>query len=104
MRQQKCIHRSCWNTRLRRFFQWPTIQQRDQVGQVQVSNGFEKLIPKKLTPISFTWFDTGTTENYLKTNMNFLGKNEAFDISKPNEFLYIVNGRVVKFFADKKII
>ncbi|KKW39011.1 MAG: hypothetical protein UY85_C0017G0013 [Candidatus Peribacteria bacterium GW2011_GWB1_54_5] len=70
--------------------------------EIQVSNGFKKLIENKLVPIGFTWFDTGTLENYIETNRNFSGENK-FDFSKSNEFLYFVNNRVVKFFADRSI-
>ena len=71
-------------------------------GEIQVSNGMKMLIEKKLMPIGFTWFDTGTLENYIETNRNFSGENK-FDFSKSNEFLYFVNNRVVKFFADRSI-
>ncbi|MFC1775257.1 NDP-sugar synthase [Patescibacteria group bacterium] len=74
--------------------------------EIQVSNGFKKLIEKKLVPIGFTWFDTGTYENYTETNKNFSGEEEKFDFSKGkgDEFLYFVNDRVIKFFTDEKII
>ena len=73
-------------------------------GELQVSNGFKKLIEKKLVPIGFTWFDTGTLNNYTETNKNFSGGDKKFDFSKGNEFIYFVNGRVIKYFADKDIV
>ncbi len=74
-------------------------------GEIQVSNGFKKLMENKLVPIGFTWFDTGTLETYNETNKNFTHSDNKFDFSKGkgDEFLYFVNGRVVKFFADEKI-
>jgi choline kinase len=72
-------------------------------GEIQVTNGFKKLIEKKLVPVGFTWFDTGTLKNYLETNKSFSGENKKFDFSKCNEFLYFVNGNVIKFFADENI-
>lgn len=74
-------------------------------GEIQVSSGFRSLVEKKLVPIGFTWFDTGTLDNYKETNRNFSGEDQKFDFSKGkgNEFLYLVNGRVIKFFADEKI-
>lgn len=71
-------------------------------GEIQVSNGFRKLAENRLVPVGFTWFDTGTLENYVETNKNFTGAKK-FDFSKGDEFLYFVNGRVIKFFADKQI-
>ncbi|HOR52738.1 MAG TPA: hypothetical protein PLE51_03685 [Candidatus Pacearchaeota archaeon] len=70
-------------------------------GEIQVTNGFKKLIEKKLVPIGFTWFDTGNLKNYTETDKSFSGDNKKFDFSKWNEFLYFVNGRVIKFFADE---
>ncbi|EKD52984.1 MAG: hypothetical protein ACD_61C00186G0021 [uncultured bacterium] len=71
-------------------------------GEIQVSNGFNGLIEQELIPIGFTWFDTGTEENYIETNKNFT-KSNKFDFGKDNEFIYFVNGKVIKFFADEKI-
>ncbi|MDO8591173.1 MAG: NTP transferase domain-containing protein [bacterium] len=72
-------------------------------GEIQLSNGFKKLIEKKLTPVGFAWFDTGSRESYEETNKNFSGGTSKFDFSKGNEFIYFVNSRVVKFFADEKM-
>jgi len=73
-------------------------------GEIQVSNGFRKLVEHKLVPIGFTWFDTGTLESYNETNKKFSVETK-FNFSKGEgeEFLYFVNGRVIKFFADEKI-
>lgn len=73
-------------------------------GEIQVSNGFKKLIEKKLVPIGFTWFDTGTLNNYIETNKNFSGGEKQFDFSKGNEFIYFVDGKVIKYFADEEIV
>lgn len=72
-------------------------------GEIQTSNGFKKLIEKRLVPIKFTWFDTGTLDKYIETNQNFSGGGKKFDFGKGNEFLYFVNGRVIKFFADIEV-
>ncbi|MFH1424507.1 MAG: NTP transferase domain-containing protein [archaeon] len=73
-------------------------------GEIQVSNGFKKLIEKKLVPVGFTWFDTGSEKNYAETCRNFAGEDAKFDFSKGDEFLYFVNGRVIKYFADPEIV
>jgi len=72
-------------------------------GEIQVTNGFEKLIEKSLVPIGFTWFDTGTLKKYLETNKNFSNNDQGFDFSKSDEFLYFVDGKVIKFFADENV-
>ncbi len=72
-------------------------------GELQVLNGFWGLINKKLVPLEFTWFDTGSFDKYKEADINLSGKDKAFDFSKGDEFLYFVNGRVIKFFADVTI-
>lgn len=71
-------------------------------GEIQVTNGFKKLIEKRLVPTGFTWFDTGTLKNYMETDKSFSGENKKFDFSKGDEFLYFINGKVVKFFANEE--
>ena len=73
-------------------------------GEIQVSNGFKYLIERQLVPIQFTWFDTGTLNKYLETNKNLSGNNDGFDFSKCDEFLYFVEDRVIKYYADPTII
>lgn len=45
------------------------------------------------------WVDLGTVERYER----FARQHEAYDNSKLDEFLYIVNGRVIKWFKDVTI-
>jgi UTP-glucose-1-phosphate uridylyltransferase len=71
--------------------------------ELQMTDGFKGLLEKRLVPIGFTWFDTGTLKNYLDTNKHFSGGGDKFDFSKEDEFLYFVNGRVIKFFAEPEI-
>ena len=73
-------------------------------GEIQVSNGFNALIEKQLIPIGFTWFDTGTLNNYMETNKNFSGGEKKFDFSKGDEFLYFVNDSVIKYFTDQDVV
>ncbi|MBX4196761.1 NTP transferase domain-containing protein [Candidatus Pacearchaeota archaeon] len=73
-------------------------------GEIQVSNGFKSLIEKQLVPVGFTWFDTGSLKNYVETSKSFAGGEKKFDFSKGDEFLYFVNDRVIKYFADPEIV
>ena len=74
-----------------------------RAGELQMVDGFKGLLERRLVPIGFTWFDTGTLANYLDTNKHFSGGGDKFDFSKEDEFLYFVNDRVIKFFADPTI-
>lgn len=73
-------------------------------GEIQVSNGFKKLIEHQLAPVGFTWFDTGTEHSYAETYKNFSGGAFNFNKGRGDEFIYFVNNRVVKFFADPAIV
>ena len=67
----------------------------------QVASGLAGLLPHNLTPIPFTWHDTGTTSNYEKTR-DELSKCQV--LPKISEFTFIENGKVIKFYKDPEIV
>lgn len=71
-------------------------------GEIQVSNGFRALLEKELTSIGFSWFDTGTLENYRQARQHLSGTEEKFDFSKSNEFVYFTNNLVIKYNEDSE--
>lgn len=77
---------------------WDALDNTEMVaGEHQVSNGIRALIEKTEVRAQFIdWIDVGDAEKYKKT----LSLYENFDFSKQNEALYIVNRKVIKFFAD----
>ena len=85
------------------FFQSLEQNKQPLSGEIQVSNGFKSLLEHKLNPIGFTWFDTGTLENFKLTNSHLSGDEEKFDFSKGDEFLYFVENLVIKYFANEEI-
>jgi NDP-sugar pyrophosphorylase family protein len=69
-------------------------------GEHQVSNGIRALIEKtNVIPQSIIWNDVGDADKYK----DIVSRYENFDFSKSNEALYIINGRVIKFFVDSKV-
>lgn len=84
------------------FFNALEKNKEQKSGEMQVSNGFNSLIEKQLIPQPFTWFDTGTEKNYRLTNESFSGGK--FDFSKTDEFIYFVNGMVIKYHKNSEII
>ena len=69
----------------------------------QVTNGFySTLNRRKLHAINFTWYDTGTEQNYFVTAEKF-GKSFT-PLEKTNESIFFVNGLVVKYFSDKVMV
>lgn len=84
---------------------WKSLENDDNLikNEKQVSNGLNALIPLKLNPEVFDWFDTGTPKNYKNTKEHFEGK-DSYDFSKIDEFIYFVNDLVIKYFADAQQI
>ena len=69
-------------------------------GEHQISNGVKALVETRRTMAkAVEWTDVGDAEKYRKT----VGRYENFDFSKQDEALYIVNGKVIKFFVDPAI-
>lgn len=77
---------------------WSALQNKETVaGEHQISNGIRALINGahvRAKPIE--WTDVGDLEKYKRAVSRF----ENYDFSKQNEALYIINGKVIKFFAD----
>lgn len=86
---------------------WDALEKnKDSRGEFRDIVGFKALIEKKLVPVGFTWFDTGSLQNYLETDRSFSGGKKNFDFSKVGknpEFLYFVDDRVIKYFSDEEV-
>jgi UTP-glucose-1-phosphate uridylyltransferase len=65
--------------------------------EIQISDGFLELIKlKKLFAYKVKWSDLGT---YVKYE-NYKNKFQKYDFSKQNEFIYILNNKIIKFNSD----
>lgn len=72
-----------------------------KAGEYQVSNGISGLVAGSgLHAVSADWTDLGDYETYKAANL----AQVDFDFTKKDEFLYIVGGAVIKFFANPDII
>ena len=70
-------------------------------GEHQISNGIQGLVNETtVKQYEVEWIDVGTLENYKKA----VSRYEEYDFSKTNEFIYIDNGLVIKFFADQTVV
>ena len=69
--------------------------------ELQVSNGFNRLIENKFFALPFTWFDTGSQASYEFTNRHF-DKNRV--LLKDNEFIYFERDLVIKYFYDRTVV
>ena len=67
----------------------------------QISDGFKTLLKqKKLKYRNINWIDVGKLEEYKE----YINQQKGFDFSKKNEAIYIINGKVIKFFEDRNIV
>lgn len=66
----------------------------------QISAGIHALVSGfKPGAVDITWHDSGTEEKYRKLGSQY----EDYNFSKPEEAIYIVPPRVIKYFANEKI-
>lgn len=63
---------------------------------IELSSGWNA---NEVHAFEIPWVDLGTYDKYQK----FYLENSPYDFSKTDEFLYIVNGRVIKWFKDRQI-
>ena len=69
-------------------------------GEHQISNGIKALIKgRAVISMPIEWTDVGDEKKYKAA----VGKYENYDFSKTDEALYIINNKVIKFFAEAKI-
>lgn len=68
----------------------------DNLDTIELSTGWSAL---ETYAHHLVWTDLGTFERYQK----FYLQNSPYDFSKTDEFLWIVNGRVIKWFKDRNI-
>ncbi len=80
---------------------WSALEdERSIAGERQVSNGLLGLIAdSSLQCITVSWLDLGTYEQYQQA----VEETAEYNFSKTNEFLYVTNQQVIKFFADESI-
>ena len=80
---------------------WNSLLQRSKKNiSPQISDGFHELIKKKkLFSKNIDWLDFGTYEKYK----DMVSRFSKYDFSKTDEFIYIINRKVIKFFKNKKI-
>lgn len=77
---------------------WHSLENLRHVGEREVSLGFQALVKSRNVIAEIvSWHDLGTLELYNKAI------KDSYDFSKIDEFLYISQKYVVKFFADENI-
>ena len=81
---------------------WQGLASRASIaGERQISNGIHALMAQaELSAVTLSWTDVGDFAKYRQA----VEQNAEYDFSKTNEFIYFVNGQVIKFFKDATIV
>ena len=81
---------------------WKGFDNEDFIdNELQISAGLNALLKEKeLFSVTIPWVDVGDYEKYK----NHREKIDKYDFGKENEFLYFLNGQVIKFFSNADIV
>lgn len=80
------------------FFYCLKKNQKHTKNEVQISNGLKGLMAKSIEIQNYTWYDTGSYENYKIAKETL--EDERFDFSKPGEYIYQLEDKIIKLFVD----
>lgn len=84
------------------FFNCLKKNQKHTNNEIQISNGLKGLIAKSIKTQNYTWYDTGSYENYKIAKETL--EDVKFDFSKPDEYIYQLDDKIIKFFIDNNKI
>ena len=82
------------------FFNCLKKNQKHTKNEIQISNGLKGLMAKSIKTENYTWYDTGSYENYKIAKETL--EDISFDFSKPDEYIYKLEDKIIKFFIDNK--
>ena len=82
------------------FFNCLKKNQKHTKNEIQISNGLKGLMAKSIKTENYTWYDTGSYENYMIAKETL--EDIKFDFSKPDEYIYQLEDKIIKFFIDSK--
>lgn len=68
----------------------------EDLENTEISTGFKRM---QFKAFDTAWVDLGTYDKYK----NYINKSVPYDFSKPDEMLYFVNNRVIKYFAKDNV-
>ena len=68
------------------------------------SYGLRALVPLGITPVSFTWHDTGNLESLANARQYYEADSDANILPKPDEAIWFVEDYVIKFSSSDSFI
>lgn len=82
---------------------WKELRATKEKEYEMVSAFYNPQMYPKLKAINFTWFDIGTTDNYLKTKKRLTKESPCGMEKEINEITYKYNKKCIKLFKDSNI-
>jgi NDP-sugar pyrophosphorylase family protein len=87
---------------------WEYMKEGVNYGSINIgeSYGLSRLIQNEnnVSPVKFTWFDTGSKQNLLQTKKYFFNAESPQILEKSNESIWFVNKKVIKYFKNQNIV
>lgn len=85
---------------------WKAMKDGQEHGSIEVgeSYGLKFLLEKKIFARCFTWYDTGNLDSLEKVRNLYRSESAPNILEKPDEAIWFVNGKVIKFSIDSEFI
>ena len=87
-------------------FFWEMMNEGKEQGSIEIgeSYGLKFLIGKNLLAKCFTWYDTGSVDSLERVRKLHHSESDPNILFKPDEAIWFVNDKVIKFSIDSKFI
>lgn len=86
------------------FWQRMLEGKNDSVIEIGESYGLNAIVDNDISPLKFTWFDTGNPQALERTKQALTPENSPNILDKPNEAIWFVDNQVIKFSTDTEFI
>lgn len=87
-------------------FFWEVMNEGQDHGSIEIgeSYGLKFLMDKNILAKCFTWYDTGNLDSLEKVRELYYSESDPNILEKPDEAIWFVNDKVIKFSIDSKFI
>lgn len=85
---------------------WKAMKDGQEKGSIEIgeSYGLKFLMDNNILAKCFTWYDTGNPDSLEKVRELYRTELDPNILEKPDEAIWFVNGKVIKFSIDEKFI
>ena len=85
---------------------WEFMKSGQELGAIEIgeSYGLRLMLENRIIAKYFTWYDTGNLKSLSKVRNLFQKESDPNILDKPDEAIWFVNNKVIKYSIDKKFI